>query len=171
MVDIDYFRSFNEVYSHQFGDLILKQFSQTLRKVVRSYDVVTRLGGEEFVIISPRTDRITASLLAQRLLDAVALNDYGTESIRVTLKISLAVVSYPEDRITKSSDLLEAVERVLDKAKDKWLVIYRVIHYDTSYEVSAPIGNGRDTYHNTNIHVEILREPKSYKDYLKQFGL
>ena len=57
MMDIDYFKAVNDVYGHTFGDLVLKQFTKTLQKAVRRYDILFRFGGEEFVMIAPRADR------------------------------------------------------------------------------------------------------------------
>ena len=56
MMDIDYFKAVNDVYGHTFGDLVLRQFTKTLQKAVRRYDILFRFGGEEFVMISPRAD-------------------------------------------------------------------------------------------------------------------
>ncbi|MBM3253716.1 MAG: sensor domain-containing diguanylate cyclase, partial [Candidatus Omnitrophica bacterium] len=105
MLDIDYFKSINDVYGHQFGDLVLKQLSRQLKKIVRQYDIVIRFGGEEFVIISPGTDRATALVLAQRILDAINLYNFGDKQHTTKLKLSIAIASYPEDKITRGMDL------------------------------------------------------------------
>ena len=117
MLDIDYFKSINNVYGHQFGDLILKQFAEQLMRMVRSYDIVTRYGGEEFVILSPGTSRIEAVGLAQRILDAVNLYNFGTKKTIVKIKLSMSVASYPDDIIVKSGDLIDLADKILDKAK------------------------------------------------------
>jgi len=67
----------NDVYGHTFGDLILKQLASQLKKLVRRYDTVVRYGGEEFTIISPGVDRSGGTKLAQRLLDAIGLYNFG----------------------------------------------------------------------------------------------
>lgn len=118
MLDIDYFKSINEVYGHSFGDLVLKQLANLLKKMVRRYDIVTRFGGEEFLIACPGADRPTALLLAQRLLDAVTLYNFGNREHSVKLKLSIAVAAYPEDKIVKGADLVEIAERVINKAKE-----------------------------------------------------
>lgn len=118
VIDIDYFKSINEVYGHQFGDLVLKQFSKELKRMVRRYDLVIRSGGEEFVIVSPNIDRPQALVLAQRLLEALSLGDFGDKKHSVKLKFSIAVASYPEDSIAKGMDLINLADKILNKAKE-----------------------------------------------------
>lgn len=118
MIDIDYFKSINDVYGHGFGDLVLKQLSALLKKLVRHYNPVIRLGGEEFIIIAAGLDRMSAIDLGQRLLDKVNNTAFGNKKQKVKLKLSIAVVSYPEEKIKKTADLLEKVDHILLKAKE-----------------------------------------------------
>ncbi|MBM3254120.1 MAG: diguanylate cyclase [Candidatus Omnitrophica bacterium] len=118
MLDIDYFKSINDVYGHLFGDTVLKQLAKQLKRIVRQYDVVIRFGGEEFVIVSPGTDRPTVLVLAQRLLDAINLYNFGNKKYIVKLKLSMAVASYPEDRINTGMDLIELTNQILNKVKE-----------------------------------------------------
>ncbi|MDP3731466.1 MAG: diguanylate cyclase [Candidatus Omnitrophota bacterium] len=118
MMDVDYFKSINDVYGHIFGDLVLKQLARQLKRMVRQYDIVIRFGGEEFVIISPGIDRPGALKLAQRLLDAVNLYNFGDKNHTVKLKLSIAVASYPEDKIIKGIDLVEITDQILNKIKE-----------------------------------------------------
>jgi diguanylate cyclase (GGDEF)-like protein/PAS domain S-box-containing protein len=118
MVDIDYFKSINEVYGFDFGDLVLKQFSVQLKKLVRKYDIVIRFGGEEFVILSPGSGRPETLGLAQRLLDTLSLYHFGDKKHKVRLKLSLAVASYPEDRTVKGMDLINGADKILFKVKE-----------------------------------------------------
>jgi diguanylate cyclase (GGDEF)-like protein/PAS domain S-box-containing protein len=122
MLDIDYFKSINDVYGHHFGDLVLKQFARLLKRMVRRYDIVVRFGGEEFIVICPGIDRTAVLILAQRLLDAVSLYNFGNRKHTVKLKLSLSIVSYPEDRtiktIIRAMDLIEVADQILNKAKE-----------------------------------------------------
>jgi diguanylate cyclase (GGDEF)-like protein/PAS domain S-box-containing protein len=119
MLDIDYFKSINDVYGHLFGDLVLKQFAQQLKRMVRRYDILIRPGGEEFLILSPGTERSQALTLAQRLLDSLNLYSFGNKKHTVKLKLSISVVSYPEDRIVKGTDLIVLAEHMLNKIKEE----------------------------------------------------
>ncbi|MEI6631135.1 MAG: diguanylate cyclase, partial [bacterium] len=118
MMDIDYFKSINDVYGHQFGDLALRQLAKYLKKMVRRYDIIIRFGGEEFIIIFPGTDRATALVLAQRLLDSMNTYRFGNKEHEVKLKLSVAVVSYPDDKIIKGMDMVELADQILSKVKE-----------------------------------------------------
>ena len=118
MLDIDYFKSINDVYGYPFGDLVIQQLAQQLKMMVRRYDIVIRFSGEEFIILCPGTERSTALTLAQRLLDAFNLYNFGDKKHRVKLKISMAVASYPEDKIVKGIDLIELAEHMVAKIKE-----------------------------------------------------
>jgi diguanylate cyclase (GGDEF)-like protein/PAS domain S-box-containing protein len=118
MLDIDYFKSVNDLYGHQFGDYVIKQFAEQIKKMVRRYDIVVRFGGEEFIIISPGIDRNQAFVLSQRILEALNLYNFGNRQHKVKLKISIGVVSYPEDRAKNGMDLVNSVDQVLAEAKE-----------------------------------------------------
>ncbi len=118
MLDIDYFKSINDVYGHQFGDLILKQFAKLLRRNLRSYDTVARFGGEEFVVILEDTPRERAVSLAQRLLSDINVYLFGNKTHNIRLKISIGVSSYPDDKVIKGMDLVDLADKVLNKAKE-----------------------------------------------------
>jgi diguanylate cyclase (GGDEF)-like protein/PAS domain S-box-containing protein len=118
MLDIDYFKSVNDVYGIAFGDLVLKQFAKQLKRMVRRYDILIRYSGEEFVIISPRLNRNIAFNMAQRLLDSLNFINFGNKQHSVKLKLSLSVVSFPEDRAKNGLDLVNLANEMLNKAKE-----------------------------------------------------
>lgn len=118
MVDVDYFRSVNDLYGHEFGDMVLKQFAHQLKKMVRRYDIVVRFGGEEFIILSSGADRSRTLALAQRLLDALCIYNFGNKKHSVKLRMSMAVASYPDDSIEAGMDLIYLAEKILDKVKE-----------------------------------------------------
>ncbi len=118
MLDIDYFKSVNDLYGHQFGDYIIKQFAYQIKKMIRRYDVVVRSGGEEFIIISPGIDREQAFVLSERILEKLNLFNFGNNKHRVKLKVSIGVVSYPDDKAKSGMDLVDLVDRVINEAKN-----------------------------------------------------
>ena len=118
LIDIDYFKSINEIYSHQFGDLILKQFSRHLRRLIRHYDIVIRYGGEEFLLVSPGLNREGALNFAHRILSSTSVTEFGDKNARIKLKLSLSIASYPEDNVFKGNDLITLAEGILSKVKD-----------------------------------------------------
>lgn len=118
MADIDYFKSVNDLYGHQFGDLVLKQFSRQLKRLVRRYDIVIRYGGEEFIVISPGTSRADALQLAQRIIDAVNLYNFGNNQSTVRIQLSIAVAAYPDDKVFHGMDLVKLNDKVLERVKE-----------------------------------------------------
>lgn len=120
MMDIDYFKSINDVYGHPFGDLILKQFAELLKKTVRLYDTVVRFGGEEFIVIAPGAGDKEAMALGKRIISAVESFNFGDSKNKVKLKISAAVGSYPDDSgIKTSQDFISIADHILGKAKEE----------------------------------------------------
>jgi len=118
IMDIDYFKSINNIYGHQFGDTILKQFARLLKKKVRIYDIVIRFGGEEFIIISPGTGKKDALTLARRIMDTAGACSFGDKKHIIKIKASAAVGSYPSDRrINCGADFVDTANQILNKAK------------------------------------------------------
>ncbi len=118
MLDIDYFKSINDVYGHDFGDVVLKQFAGYIKKMIRRYDTIIRFGGEEFIIISPGVDKMKAQIMAQRILDAVNMYNFGNRNHVVKLKLSMAVSSYPDSGIVHGMELINSADKILSKAKE-----------------------------------------------------
>ncbi|MCM8783124.1 MAG: diguanylate cyclase [Candidatus Omnitrophica bacterium] len=119
MVDLDYFKSINETYGFYFGDLILRQLAKKLKTLVRKYDIVVRYSGEEFVIIATGITRAEALSLAQRILERINLTTFGNQQRKIKIKLSIAVVAYPDDPIHRTEDFVELLEKILMKAKER----------------------------------------------------
>lgn len=118
LIDIDFFKKFNDTFGHQSGDAVLRQVSQKLKKNVRSSDFVCRYGGEEMSIILPNTDKNEALITAQKICDAVAeapLKLAGDKESIVT--ISLGVATFPEDGETPS-EIIDSADKRLYFAKE-----------------------------------------------------
>ncbi len=96
LVDVDDFKSINDAYGHATGDRALKEVALTLRRSVRSSDVVVRYGGDEFAIIAPETDGEELRTLMQRIVDssceASVLAEDGTP-VTLCVSVGAAVVS------------------------------------------------------------------------------
>lgn len=98
MIDIDFFKKFNDTYGHQSGDAVLRQVAQILKKNVRSSDIVCRYGGEEMSIILTNTDNESALFTAEKICKAVSehpLKLVNGNDVQVT--ISLGVATFPQD--------------------------------------------------------------------------
>jgi len=100
LLDIDDFKSVNDDCGHNAGDTVLFELSQLLLSTVRSSDLVSRWGGEEFLILCPGTDLLGASSIAEAILDSVRV---GVTIKGRNITASLGVVSY------KGSETMEAL--------------------------------------------------------------
>ncbi len=118
MIDIDFFKAYNDAHGHTRGDEVLRIVAQRLREQTRSADIVTRYGGEEFALILPMTTKARARLVAEKLraeVAALGIEAPADSSARV-LTISAGVASYVEDGDTAAS-LLQAADAALYDAK------------------------------------------------------
>ena len=88
MVDIDHFKQINDVFGHALGDRVLVQMAKLLTEQTRGYDVVTRIGGEEFVIVLPRTAPADALDVCERLRRRIA--SFPWETIAPGLKVAVS---------------------------------------------------------------------------------
>ena len=118
LIDIDFFKKFNDKFGHQSGDAVLKQVAQTLKKNVRSTDIVCRYGGEEMAVILSNTNNEEAVHTAQKLCNAVAgrLFDLANNQ-KEHVTISLGVATYPQNG-ESSQALIEYADNGLYKAKE-----------------------------------------------------
>jgi diguanylate cyclase (GGDEF)-like protein len=117
-LDIDHFKKINDTYGHPFGDLVLKRVAELMLSSVRPYDIVGRIGGEEFLIVAPASTASEALSLAQRIISTIRREPVGEGSARVTVTASAGVaVKTAED--TEISDLLRKSDRALYQAKSE----------------------------------------------------
>lgn len=116
MVDLDYFKQINDVSGHEAGDEVLRQFANKCRDVLRSEDLLARIGGEEFAIFLPDTDLGGAMAVAERLRSRVkasrVVHSHG--SLAYTISIGVATAGSNTPRI---GELLRRADHALYKAK------------------------------------------------------
>lgn len=118
MMDIDHFKVVNDTYGHAAGDYVLTQVARALTDNLREEDMVARVGGEEFVVSSPYTNRLAAIVLAERLRKAVEGLDINFEGNQIPVTISIGVALQPNDGDELDAILAAADER-LYTAKQK----------------------------------------------------
>jgi two-component system cell cycle response regulator len=93
IADIDHFKQVNDTYGHDAGDLVLKEFAERFRRYTRGVDLACRLGGEEFLIIMPDTDKTLAWQVGERVRECVAVEPFKigqNQEIWVTASVGLA---------------------------------------------------------------------------------
>lgn len=118
LIDIDFFKKFNDIYGHQSGDAVLRQVALKLKKNVRSTDVACRYGGEEMSIILPNTDRDEAIITAQKICQTIAEQPFKLANDKESIvTISLGVATYPQDGETPG-EIIEQADKRLYMAKE-----------------------------------------------------
>jgi diguanylate cyclase (GGDEF)-like protein len=117
LLDIDYFKQFNDNYGHPAGDRVLAEMAEVVRADLRTVDIAARYGGEEFVVICPETQRDQAMVLAERLCHRIASTGFISEGgVSHQVTVSIGVAAYPADAASKG-DLVDAADKALYHAK------------------------------------------------------
>lgn len=119
LLDVDHFKKINDTYGHQIGDDVLSSLAKLISGMVRDSDIVARYGGEEIAIITPRTSKEEAALLAERLRDliektTVAMVGTTQEVVQVTVSLGICSLS---PVITDKDALIEESDQALYLAK------------------------------------------------------
>ncbi len=118
IIDIDFFKKFNDNFGHQSGDAVLRQVAQTLKQNVRATDIVCRYGGEEMSIILPNTDSNVAYSTAQKICTRVAEKNFKLSNNKETnVTISLGVSTFPFDGDNVTA-IIESADKRLYNAKN-----------------------------------------------------
>jgi diguanylate cyclase (GGDEF)-like protein/PAS domain S-box-containing protein len=115
--DIDHFKEINDTYGHDAGDQILTDIARMLSNNSRKQDIVSRWGGEEFIILLPETDLGNGAILAEKLrakIESVDFSYQGTE-IPVTLSFGLSVYNKKD---LKTDDVIKQADQCLYEAKN-----------------------------------------------------
>jgi len=113
MLDLDNFKTYNDIYGHLAGDVLLGQIGSIIRSSIRNADQAFRYGGDEFTVILPQTSGEDAYVVAERVREQIA-SEMKAKEVAVTCSIGLA--SYPSDGVM-SGELVTASDTALYYAK------------------------------------------------------
>ena len=118
MIDIDFFKKFNDTYGHQAGDAVLRQVAKLLKSESRITDIVCRYGGEEMTVILPNTTSDEALFLANRICKTSAKTPFNLTPVdKINITVSVGVATFPENAQTPQ-DLIEWADKGLYYAKE-----------------------------------------------------
>jgi diguanylate cyclase (GGDEF)-like protein len=118
LLDLDWFKHVNDTWGHLFGDEVLSEIGLCVPGALRDYDLAGRFGGEEFVILLPRTRAVDAIRVADRVRDRIAalpLHAPGGEPVQVTASVGVAALEGGSQRELK--ELMAAADAALYRAK------------------------------------------------------
>jgi len=122
MLDIDHFKQVNDNYGHKAGDEVIVNLSSTLQTLARKSDVICRFGGEEFIILLPKTNQEGAITIAEKIRQfiensIVKINyaDKGNE-IKITISIGVALIDLTQDKSIEAP--IQRADKALYKAKN-----------------------------------------------------
>ncbi|PSJ42680.1 sensor domain-containing diguanylate cyclase [Zobellella endophytica] len=117
MIDIDYFKQFNDEYGHQIGDEALVHFATLARKVFRGTDTIGRWGGEEFLVLLPNTATEQALAVAERLRNTLARTPVRSQEHRLIMTVSIGLIELQPERSLSAT--LKLLDDTLYHAKEE----------------------------------------------------
>jgi diguanylate cyclase (GGDEF)-like protein len=112
LLDVDNFKKINDQYGHKCGDEALTHVADILRQTVRPNDILSRWGGEEFIVLLPNTDIESAALVAERLRLGIATQTFECEGKNYNLTVTLGLTAN-NDRGETLDDLIEQADHAL----------------------------------------------------------
>ena len=118
MLDIDHFKTINDRFGHDAGDLVLREVATVLREATRSEDLVARYGGEEFVLALPVVAPDQATERAERIRESLSERRFDAVSTGLRMTASLGLAFARPDRRCTASTLITAADRCLYQAKN-----------------------------------------------------
>jgi diguanylate cyclase (GGDEF)-like protein len=138
MIDIDDFKEVNDTYGHTVGDAVLTQFGLLINGIKRAYDIVSRLGGDEFGWILFNSDREKACSVVERARKIVSMHRFNVKEHQISITASFGVATFCGDGIKSHEALIEMADKALYIAKDRGKD--SVVTYDTEGD-SGEAGN------------------------------
>ncbi len=117
MMDLDHFKSINDTYGHAAGDHVLKMFARLLVNSIRDVDMPGRIGGEEFAVIMPNTEKDQAVIVAERIRKTLENSPVEYEGKKIAVTLSIGVASIPPAELERASDLLRIADENMYRAK------------------------------------------------------
>lgn len=137
IIDLDHFKNVNDKYGHSAGDAVLSQFASRAREQVRTTDLLCRIGGEEFALITPNAPIHIATTVAERIRNVIEATDFvapdGTV-IKITVSVGVSILKSP---VLSAHTLMERADAALYASKSagrNCVTIDKELHTDKQWE-------------------------------------
>jgi diguanylate cyclase (GGDEF)-like protein len=118
LLDIDYFKKFNDTHGHQTGDVVLSTLGRVIKDSIRDGDLAARYGGEEFSLVLYHADGPAGYQVAERLRQMVESHEVHDKGNVLHVTISVGIATFPSGQIRDSKELIECADKALYKAKE-----------------------------------------------------
>ncbi|WP_281951645.1 EAL domain-containing protein [Nitrosophilus kaiyonis] len=172
MVDIDHFKKINDNYGHKVGDIVLREFSTIVKRILRDSDIIIRYGGEEFLIfLNKENSSIDPIKIAERIRETFEKTSFNiNKKNRINITVSIGVISYPE-KYKKVTDAIKKADEMLYIAKksgrnkiiqDENSNFIKIVDKDINF-VKEAIEENRIILHYQPIYDIINNKIKSYE--------
>ena len=116
MLDVDHLKEYNDIHGHLQGSEVLRRLAQVILGELRASDILSKYGGDEFVVILPQTRRDGAVILAERMRAAVSAYEFPGDGQGKRITTSMGIAQFPDDG-ESTTELLEAADAALYGAK------------------------------------------------------
>ena len=116
MIDVDHFKSINDRFGHDVGDQVLTEVAQLLRGAIRNNDLLVRYGGEEFLLVLPRTDATRAAEIAERIRGKLHELPMQVSGAEIQVRVSVGIAEHRRHEDTPAQ-LIRRADSALYKAK------------------------------------------------------
>lgn len=151
-LDLDDFKDINDKYGHNFGDLLLLEIAKDLSDFIETKDLVSRIGGDEFVIVlGGFNDNHSLNLAIDKIMKRFSNKEYKVGNNKVEVSVSMGVAVYPDMKATPD-ELMRNADQAMYKAKQqgKRRFIYfdkkqdeeSIVHYTKIKELTEALTNG-----------------------------
>jgi len=143
-IDLDHFKNVNDTFGHDVGDYVLKKIGEYLKTSIRKSDIVGRVGGEEFVVVLPKTDIQNGIAIAEKIRKGIACLEmiYNDKIIKITASIGISSNTYLEyigiEKLLKMADL--ALYHVKNNGRNKLYVNQDCIKEKDNTKIMELIG-------------------------------
>lgn len=134
MLDIDFFKKFNDTYGHECGDFVLISVANLIKNNLRESDIACRYGGEEFTVLLNNTAKAEAMLVAERIRKEIEKTDfvYEGQHLHVTISLGVSVFDKDENLVNSANEFVKQADKALYESKQNGR--NRVSFYDPTKE-------------------------------------